>query len=125
MTDLPSSIEVLKVDVAGRVRTPKEKREEIVAAYRRSGMTGRQFAQYSGVKYPTLMSWVGKAGGNGSVPDAAGLKGIQWVEARVEGSGEALVVEIGGAVKMEVVNSRQAGLAAEVIRGLGMMGKPC
>ncbi len=125
MTDLPSSLEVLKVDTTGRVRTSPERREEIVAAYRRSGMTGRQFAQYSGVKYPTLMSWVGKAASNASIAEVPGVDSIQWVEARVEAGGEGLVVEIGGSVKMKVGNSRQAALAAEVVRGLELIGRSC
>jgi len=125
MTDLQSSIEVLKVDVAGRVITPKEKREELVEAYRRSGMTGKQFAAYAGVKYVTLMSWLGKANKQGSQPSCVGRESIQWVEASVESERGSLVVEIGGIAKMEVSNSRQAGLAAEILGGLGMGRKSC
>ena len=61
MTNTQSSTEVLKVDTHGRVRVPKGKQEEILAGYESSGMTGQQFAAYAGVKYSTLMSWVGKA----------------------------------------------------------------
>ena len=56
MTNTQSSTEILKVDTLGWVRTSKEKREEIIAAYRGSGMTGQLFASYSGVKYSTLMN---------------------------------------------------------------------
>ena len=42
MTNTQSCKEVvLKVDTEGRVRTPKEKQEEILAAYGGSGMTGQ------------------------------------------------------------------------------------
>ncbi len=123
MTDLQSSIEVLKVDVAGRVITPKEKREELVEAYRRSGMTGKQFAAYAGVKYVTLVSWLGKANKQVSQPRCVGRESIQWVEASVERDEGSLVVEIGGIAKMEVSNSRQAGLAAAILGGMG--GKSC
>jgi len=111
--------------VAGRVITPKEKREELVEAYRRSGMTGKQFAAYAGVKYVTLMSWLGKATKASSQPGSVGRESIQWVEASVERDRGSLVVEIGGIVKMEVSNSRQAGLAAELLGGLGIGGKSC
>ena len=51
MTNTQSGKEVvLKVDTEGRVRTPKEKQEEILAAYGASGMTGQQFAAFCGVK---------------------------------------------------------------------------
>jgi len=83
MTNTQSGKEVvLKVDTEGRVRTPKEKQEEIVAACGGSGMTGQQFAAFCGVKYSTLMSWVGKArrankpGGETGKPG-----GLSWVEA--------------------------------------------
>jgi transposase-like protein len=130
MTNTQSSKQVvLKVDTEGRVRTPKEKREEILDAYSGSGMTGRQFALYCGVKYSTLMNWVGKsrrakkAGGEMIKPP-----GMSWVEATVEkarsGNGEGLSVEIGSVVRLEVFNSRQAALAGEFIRSLGVV-RPC
>ncbi len=50
MTTTQSGKEVvLKVDAEGRVRTPKEKQEEILAAYGGSRMTGQQFAAFCGV----------------------------------------------------------------------------
>lgn len=125
MTNTQSCSEVvLKVDTEGRVRTPKEKQEEILAAYGGSGMTGQQFAAFCGVKYSTLMSWVGKArrmnkpGGGTGKP-----AGVRWVEATLEpgspGKGEGLSIEIGKGVRLEVFNSRQAVLAGEVIRSFG------
>ena len=131
MTNTQSGKEVvLKVDTEGRVRTPKEKQEEILAAYGGSGMTGQQFAAFCGVKYSTLMSWVGKgrkerrAGQESNTKPAV----MNWVEATVEpersGSGEGLVIEIGAGVRLEVFNSRQAALAGEVIRSLEAV-RPC
>ena len=129
MTITQGTSEVLKIDTVGRVRTPREKREEILAAYGGSGMTGQQFAGFCGVKYSTLMSWVGKArrankpGGELSKPAA-----MSWVEATVEaersGSGEGLIIQIGNGVRLEVFNSRQAALASEVIRSLEVV-RPC
>lgn len=92
-------------------------------------MTGQQFAAYVGVKYSTLMSWVGKArrankpGGELSRPGV-----MSWVEATVDPErseqGEGLTIAIGSGVRVEVFNSRQAGLAAELIRSLGVV-RPC
>lgn len=117
----PSTSEVLKVDTVGRVRTPREKQAEVVEGYGRSGMTGQQFAAFCGVKYSTLMNWVGKArrakravAGNGT------SRAVSWVEASLEAAEpEGLSVEIGRSVRLLVSNSRQAELAAEVIRSLG------
>lgn len=124
MTKTQSSNEmVLKVDILGRVRTPREKQDEIVSAYRGSGMTGQQFAGFCGVKYSTLMSWVGKARREGkTVEESTRPSGMSWVEATLEpgksGKGEGLSIEIGKGVRLEVFNSRQAVLAGEVIRSL-------
>jgi len=60
MTVMEPGSEILKVDEAGRVRTPREKREGLLAEFDRSGMTGAQFARFAGVRYPTLMNWLQK-----------------------------------------------------------------
>ena len=60
MTGMESSSEILKVDEVGRVRTPAEKREAMLAESERSGMTGVQFARFVGVRYSTLMDWLQK-----------------------------------------------------------------
>ena len=124
MTITQGSSEILKVDTVGRVRTPKEKQEQIIAAYGGSGMTGQQFAAYAGVKYSTLMSWVGKARKSGREICKPAV--MSWVEATVESGSETqgLRVEIGREVRLEVINSRQAALAAELICSLGVV-KPC
>ena len=60
MTVMEPGSEILKVDEVGRVRTPPEKREAMLAEYERSGMTGAQFARFVGVRYSTLMYWLQK-----------------------------------------------------------------
>ena len=130
MTITESTSEVLKVDTLGRVRTPKEKQEAILSAYCGSGMTGQQFAAYVGVKYSTLMSWVGKEqkGRRAGQEICKKPAVLNWVEATVEperpGSGEGLIIEIGKGVRLEVFNARQAALAGEVIRSLEAV-RPC
>jgi hypothetical protein len=129
MTNTQSSTEILKVDTVGRVRTPKEKREETLTAYGGSGMTGRQFAEYAGVKYSTLMNWLGKSRrARTAAQEICKTPGLSWVEAMVEeggcGQGEVVCVEIGSSVRMRVSSPRQAALAGEVIRCLGVV-RPC
>jgi hypothetical protein len=50
----------LKMDSQGRVRTPAGKREAILDAFERSGMSGKAFAEHVGVKYQTFATWVQK-----------------------------------------------------------------
>ncbi len=48
-------------DGIGRVRVPAGRRQELVAAFRRSGLTRRKFARQEGVRYTTFCTWVQRA----------------------------------------------------------------
>jgi len=57
------------------LRTPREKREQILDEYERGGMSAAAFAAMGGLKYPTLASWVQQrrkhgAGATEAVPGA-------------------------------------------------------
>jgi transposase-like protein len=126
MTVMESGSEILKVDEVGRVRTPPEKREAMLAEYERSGMTGAQFARFVGVRYSTLMYWLQKrrqqAGQSEEMANSR-KDHPRWLEARVEGDlspSEELVVEMAGGVRMLVSNRTQAALAGEVLRAIGL-----
>jgi len=55
-----TTLEILKQDRKGRVRTPRAKQEVILDEYERGGMSGPEFAQYLGIKYQTFATWVQK-----------------------------------------------------------------
>lgn len=55
---------LLKTDRLGRVRMPREKREQILDRFESSGMSGQAFARQIGVKYTTFASWVQKRRGS-------------------------------------------------------------
>lgn len=111
--------QILKVDEAGRVRTPREKQEAVLNEFERSGMTGMQFARHVGVKYPTLMNWVQRRkreqGNGASVTSERG----QWIEAVVEGGAGGVVAEVPGGLILRIGGRAEASVAAEVLRGLG------
>ena len=50
-----------KRDRVGRRITPAARREELVGAWQRSGLTQAEFARREGVRYPTFASWVQQA----------------------------------------------------------------
>ena len=130
MTVMELGSEILKVDEVGRVRTPPEKREAMLAQYDRSGMTGAQFARFVGVKYATLMYWLQrrrKETGQGEQVATPRRDHPGWLEARVEGDvlkSANIVVEMGGGVRVLVCNGAQAALAGEVLRAMGL-GRGC
>ncbi|HWQ90451.1 MAG TPA: hypothetical protein VN673_02180, partial [Clostridia bacterium] len=42
---------ILKTDTRGHLRVPVERREVLLAEFDRSGLSGKQFARLSGIKY--------------------------------------------------------------------------
>lgn len=124
MTQLECGAEILKVDEAGRVQMPPEKRAEVVGAFERSGMTGKAFARYSGIKYSTLMYWAGQRRKVAESEGGTGQRGSEqrWVEAVVEPGrlekSNPLIVHLPGGARVEVADSHGVALAAELLRAL-------
>lgn len=127
-------IELLRQDKRGRVRVPKERRESLLAAYDRSGMSGAEFAEWAGIKYPTFMGWVESRRRQKKDMVGKSAEGVSWVEAVVNddrrdlcvsntaSDSGGLVIELSGGARMRVKDVAGAGLAAEVLRGLGGVG---
>jgi DNA-binding transcriptional regulator YiaG len=125
-----SATEILKQDSMGRVRTPSVRREALLSEFERSGMSGAEFAAFVGIKYPTFANWVQKRRKqkqvSAALPEGSSdreREAMRWVEARIEtaaapspGDDQALRVEFSMGVRMSVSDSRQAALAAEVLR---------
>lgn len=133
-TTLPD--EILKTDVLGRVRTPKARREALLAEFERSGVSGKKFAALAGVNYQTFASWVQQwRRVRGGYPAAAkGAEVLRLVEAVVEAGGdgagtgagrEVLRVELPGGAWVGIGGGRQVALAAALLRALAGEGAPC
>lgn len=121
--------QLLVQDALGRVRTPREKREQILDEYELSGMTGAAFAAMVGVKYPTLASWVQQRRKHGAGASEAVPGAVRWVEAVAEPEsmgaaaalGRGMRVQIGAGVWLEVTNGEQAAWAGEMLRAMGVV----
>ena len=122
----PAGETILKTDVLGRIKTPRERREQLLDEFERSGLTGQKFAAVVGVKYQTFATWAQeRRRARGTYPVVKGPKRLRWVEAVVEsGDGEAkpLVLELPGGARMEIKDVGQAALAGALLRTLA---KPC
>jgi len=111
-------------DAKGRLRVTKAQRRDILAALARSGESLPQFARRTGLKYSTLASWVQHrrpAKRSGQKPK------LRLLEAVVDSApslvtGTPLVLQLPGGVRVEVVDEKQAALAAILMRALT---KPC
>jgi hypothetical protein len=79
--------QLLKVDVAGRVWTPRARRAALLGEFEWGGTPAAEFARLVGIKYPTFASWVQqrrRARAAGGVGPA--VAPVRWIEALV-GSG--------------------------------------
>ena len=115
---------LLKSDALGRVRTPPERREQLLDEFERSGISGIKFAELTGLKYQTLATWLQQR----KRRRAATLKRktpakVRWLEAIVgqtvdPRAGSSLPVHLPGGTRLEISNARQIPLAAALLRAL-------
>ncbi len=124
-TTTDTTLEILKQDRKGRVRTPRAKQEAILDEYERSGMSGPEFAEYLGIKYQTFATWVQNRRKRKSGGLVEGRRAVSWLEAEVSGEesrggNPGLVVELPGGARFWVGDERGAILAATVLRHLGV-----
>jgi hypothetical protein len=131
MTNMTQADEVvIKADVLGRVRTSRERREQLLDEFEKSGLTGQKFAAVVGIKYQTFATWAQKRRRQrGAYPAVKRPKQLRWLEAVVEagrGGGDKnplpLVLELPGGTKVQITDAKQAALAAVLLRALQL---PC
>ena len=118
--------QILKVDMAGRVWTPRQRREAVLDEFERSGMSAAKFAEFVGVKDQTFASWVQKRRrrqANAGAPAAA--PALRGVEAAVAGPGAGLGVHLEGGARIEITDAAQAKLAAALLAALAAEARPC
>lgn len=113
---------VLKRDVRGRVQVPAEQRSALLAEFKRSGLSGAQFARVTGVKYQTLMNWVAKQRSSSAARPCKGGAPV-FVEAVVKHEPSAgVVVDLGHGMTLRLEAGSQVNIAAELI---GALRSPC
>jgi len=116
--------QVLKVDAAGRVGTPRPRREAVLDEFERCGMPATKFAEFVGVKYQTFASWVQqrRRQRHAGAPSAGQAPALRWVEAALGVPGAGLCVHLEGGARMEITDAGQAKLAAALLRALAEGG---
>lgn len=126
MTTTKTPSEILPVDSKGRVRVSRERREQLLDEFERSGMTGAQFAKTVGLKYPTFAFWRQErqkrkpAVTSDALPRSATT--VEWLETVIDkaqagsSSGSAVLVRLPSGAAIEVAHCSQASLAATLLR---------
>lgn len=116
---------ILKTDVLGRVKTPKERREALLDEFERGGLSGQKFVEVVGIKYQTFATWAQqRRRARGNYPAVKRGKWLRWLEAVVDtgpGSSDktSLVLELADGSKIQIKDVQQAALAAAFLRALG------
>ncbi len=128
---------LLKQDVQGRVRTPVERREQLLEEFGRSGLSGPKFAELAGVKYQTFAGWMHeRRKKRPAVPamPASAAPPLRLVEAVVTCEAEGrtgggtpgagmLQVHLADGVRLEIGDALQLKLAVSLIRTLSREGR--
>ena len=136
LTIAPVDGKILKRDVLGRVKTPRERREAILEEFDKSGMSGQKFAKWAGIKYTTFANWLQQRRKQRNAPGSSGAEpsdAVQWLEA-VVGNGPRrkggvkpaaipLIVHGPGGVRIEIHDEEQVGWAAGLLGRLQGKGK--
>ena len=138
MTNTTSAEEVLKTDVLGRVKTLRAWQEVLLDEFERSWVSGLKFAALVGINYQTFATWVQRRRrerGNSPLraksrpaPTIGAVEPLRLLEAVVKEAslattGKPLRVRLPCGTQQEVRDVRQAALAAELLRTLGV--RPC
>jgi hypothetical protein len=94
-------------------RSPSQRRE-LVTAFRRSGLSQREFAEREGIKVTTLQSWLYHPSErkDAAVPSP----GFVRVEGEADGSG--VRIEVGGAVVVHLLTLPEPEYIARLVRAL-------
>jgi hypothetical protein len=126
MTSMQCGSEILKADKRGRVRTTPQRREELLAEFDRSGLSGPKFAALTGLKYQTLAGWLHRRKQQRQVSPivtASKASAVQWLETVIEKAhgpqaapATALIVRLPSGVTLELTHPTQAALAGAVLR---------
>ena len=118
---------ILPTDSKGRVRVSRQRREQLMEEFERSGMTGAQFAKTVGVKYSTFAFWRQEQRRGKPALVKEGLPGktatVEWLETvidKAQASGpaasSALIVRLPSGATIELGGAAQAPLAAALLR---------
>ena len=107
-----------KLHSSTRRRTDAAKREQLLAAFDRSGLSAAEFARRHRLNYTTFCGWRGRR------EQAKGLHAFVQVEVAPPPVPVELLIEVGTAARIHLPSESQVALAARLLHHLNGVG-PC
>lgn len=102
-----------KVDTKGRKIADEARRQEVLAAYAKSGLTQQAFAQQEGIKYSSLVRWLGMSRRSQVV---AAKPPVRFAELRLGARAPGLEVGLPNGI---VIRGGDVAQIAAMIKALG------
>jgi transposase-like protein len=114
------------MDTKGRVRTSKEQRCDILAAFERRGVSAVEFAKENGIKYSTFAGWLQRhrrAKPKGQPPIMRLLEAVvEQTQGGAASSVSSVALRLPGGTQIELADPKQVPLVAALLRALA---QPC
>lgn len=115
---------ILKRDARGRVRTPPERREALIAEFEKSGLPATKFSELAGVRYQTFATWLQRHRQQGHRTQvAADPEAVRFAEVVMDEPARAacpigLRVMLACGTSLELTEPAQVPLAVQLIKAL-------
>ena len=103
-------------DRVGRQHVPRERREQLLAAFRESGLTRRAFAQREGIRYTTFCNWT-QGGAKRASAEMSAMSAVRFAEVALPVSAGSSGIEVRLADGTTVRGGRVEEVVA-LVRGL-------
>lgn len=103
---------------SARRRTDAAQREQLLAAFDRSGLSAAEFARQHRLNYTTFCGWRQRRA------QAKGLPAFVQVEVAPPPAPAELLIEVGAAARIRLQSEGQIALAARLLHHLNAVG-PC
>ena len=120
LTNDDASSIIIKTDARGRTRYSEDYKRQVLEAFEQSGLSGVQFAQQCGVKYPTFASWLKKHRESKVDPGSGIPKGGSFLLAEIRDDVPAvgMSVNLPGGMVARASTREEIALLAELIKAL-------
>lgn len=128
MSSTETESEIVKTSKAGHILTSRQRRQELLEEFDKSGLSAPKFVELAGIKYPTFMTWLHQrrlkqSAVSPAVSAPAKSPTGLWLETVIEkaqvsgpGNSSALILRLPSGAAVEISTATQAALAASFVR---------